>query len=84
MTQQELSLKLINIACCLANLADKVSTKLQKGGYDDSYKLIILNGYVNILNTYSLTDENANCITEEQFEDVLEKAINICDYCDCN
>jgi len=84
MTQEELSIKLVNLACCSANLADAISTKLKKGGCDDTYKLIILNGYISILDRYSLTDEDKNCVTEDEFEEVMKRAINICDYCGCN
>ncbi len=83
MTQEQLSITLANLVCCSATMADQISTKLQLGECDDTYKLVILNGLIEMLDKYSLDDEAYNCIDEDQFEDALAKAINICEYCGC-
>lgn len=88
MTQEELYLFIIKLKCCTANYADKISTKLQHGFYgkcDETLKLMFLNGFIELLTPYKVdTDTYTNCITEIEFDDIINKSKNICNLCDCN
>jgi hypothetical protein len=83
MEQADLNIVLINLLCCSANKADLLSTALQKGYCDTTDELVILNGLLEIISYYSLTNPDLNCVTEEQFLDAIDKATNICEYCKC-
>jgi response regulator of citrate/malate metabolism len=84
MTEDELYLLLIRLKCCSANYADTISTKLQYGACDESIKLIMLNGLIELLLDWNIEDTTINCMTEEQFDEAVIKAKNICSLCDCN
>lgn len=84
MTEQQRQIKIITFACCSANLADKISTNLQIGSCDLSNRLIILNGYIELLLAYNTTEDVENCITEDEIQNIINKGISICNVCDCN
>jgi len=84
MTEQDRYLIIIKLKCCSAYLADKISTMLQNGKCDTSNQLILLNGLLELIINYNVTEEAPNCLTEDQFEEVVAKATNICNICDCN
>lgn len=84
MTTEELRLLLQNLLCCSVKLADKISTNLQIGNCDETNKLIILNSYIQILEFYNLEDSTLNCINEDEFNIIINKATNICNLCDCD
>jgi len=84
MTENQRELKIVTFACCSANLADKISTNLQIGSCDLSNKLVLLNGYIELLLAYNTTTGVDNCVTEEQIQQIINKGISICNVCDCN
>ena len=84
MTESQRQIKIVKFACCSANLADKISTNLQIGSCDLSNKLIILNGYIELLLAYNTTEGVENCVTENQIEEIINKGVSICNVCDCD
>lgn len=84
MTESQRQLKIVTFACCSANLADKISTNLQIGSCDLSNRLILLNGYLELLLAYNTTEGVINCITEDQIDEIINKGVSICNVCDCD
>lgn len=84
MTNDEKNTLIIKLKCCSANYADSISTKLQYGSCDETIKLMLLNGLIDLILRYDLTEEAVNCITLEEFEEIINKSKNICNLCDCN
>lgn len=86
MTQDELKIKIYRLQICSANLADSLVDNLTLG--DKSCKtsfnnITILNDIINLLLKYNLTEGATNCLTLTDFENLHDKAINICKLCDC-
>lgn len=84
MTESQREIKIVTFACCSANLADKISTKLQQGACDETNKLAVLNGYIELLLAYNTTEGVDNCVTEDEIEEIINKGIDICNVCDCD
>lgn len=84
MTAEERRIKIITFGCCSANLADKISTELQIGNCDLINQLLFLNGYIDLLLNYNTTEGVVNCVTEEEIEEIINKASSICNICDCD
>lgn len=84
MTDDELYLLKVRLKCCSANLADSISTKLQYGACDETAKLVFLNGFLELILGWNNEDEAPNCLTEDEFEEAVAKAKNICNLCDCS
>jgi hypothetical protein len=83
MTQQTLENIIIKLKCCSAKLANEIITNLNKGGCDNSTQLILLNDYIKQLSMYTLDDETQNCLTSDEFDNIIVQSKNICDLCDC-
>ena len=83
MTESERYLLIIRLKCCSATLADCISTKLQKGGEDSTQQLMLLNGLLDIIIHYDVSENATNCVTSDEFDEVVDKAKNICSLCDC-
>jgi len=84
MTLQEQYTLLIRLKCCSANMADKISTYLQYGSCDNTNNLILLNGSIELIQDYNVENIDINCLTEEEFDNVVIMATNICNLCNCN
>lgn len=84
MTEDQRYALIVRLKCCSANWADCISKKLRYGGSDDFRKLMILNGLLELIVGYNVTDDAPNCITEDEFDEVVIKAKNICNLCDCD
>lgn len=83
MTLEEQYLLLVRLKCCSALLADKLSTKLQYGACNDDLKLMMLNDFIELIVDYNVEDIDRNCLTEDQFEDIVARSTTICKLCDC-
>lgn len=81
MTQPELINQIISFKCCSAKLADILINKLMLGNKCSLDSLTLLNDYIKLLSKYDLT--STNCITEEDFNNMIQNARNICGICDC-
>lgn len=83
MTQTELNNLIIKLKCCFADKAYLLSNNLSIGGCDNYKELSILEDYIQELQEYELVNTDDNCLDNDQFEDIVENARNICDLCDC-
>jgi hypothetical protein len=84
MTDTQIYTLLVRLKCCAANYADSISTKLQYGACDETIKLFLLNGFIELIQKWDNDDDASNCMTEDQFDDAVTKAKNICRLCDCD
>lgn len=84
MTQDQLVNLIINLRCCSANLAIEIADKLVIGGCDNTKKLIFLNDYIKHLSYYNLSDNTLNYLTEDEFNNIVDSAKQICDICEEN
>jgi hypothetical protein len=82
MTEEQRYTLIIRLKCCIASAGDCNSTSLQNGGADITTQLTLLNGYIDILTVYN-TETDTNCVTEDEFESVVNKAKKLCKLCDC-
>lgn len=83
MTEQERYTLIIQLKCCLANLGDCNSTALKIGNKDNTTHLMLLDGLLDIIIHYNVTENAINCVTSDEFDSVVDKAKNICSLCDC-
>lgn len=84
MTQDELIELMVRLMCCSSTMASEIATNLANGeGFCDITNLIILNDIINQLKRYDTTEGATNCLTEEEFEDMVTNAKNACMVCDC-
>lgn len=83
MTNTKLNNIIIKLRCCASVLADEIATSLAKGGCDLSIRLIILEDSISLLMKYDLDNEDLNCLTYDEFEAVLQNAVDICGLCNC-
>ena len=83
MTQAGLDFLLTKLKCCSATLAIEIADSLVIGGCDNSRKLILLNNLIKEIAKYDLDNLEINCLSEDQFDNVVQNAKNICGKCDC-
>lgn len=85
MTQEELIELILRLMCCSSSMAEEIAINLANGeGFCDMTNLIILNNIIKQLQRYDTTADATNCLTEEEFEDMVTNAKNACVICDCN
>mgnify|MGYP003533722574 FL=1 len=83
MTQAGLDFLLTKLKCCSATLAIEIADSLVIGGCDNSRKLILLNNLIKEIAKYDLDNLEINCLSEDQFDNVVQKAKIIRGKCDC-
>jgi hypothetical protein len=83
MTNEKLNNIIIKLRCCASVLADEIATNLAKGGCDLTVRLIILEDSIALLKKYNLDNEDLNCLTYDEFEAVLQNAVDLCKLCNC-
>jgi hypothetical protein len=81
MTQEQLGNLLIKLKCCSATLTYNLSVDLSLGRCANYKKIFILQDYIEKLNSYELDGEN--CLTEEEFQNIVEQAKQLCSLCNC-
>lgn len=86
MTQEDLISKIYRLQCCSGELSSEIATNMilgDKSCKSNYEKVLILNDSIDLLLKYDLTEGAINCLTESEFTDIYNKAINICKICDC-
>jgi hypothetical protein len=87
MTQDELKIYILKLKCCSAKLADKYVNDLIIGNITiDCYnfqKLIILNNSIKELLKYNIVDTTNNCLSEDNFDTLINNTTDICSVCNC-
>lgn len=83
MTESERYTLIIRLKCCSATLADCISTKLQKGEDESTDQLMLLNGLLDLIIHYNVSENATNCVNSDEFDEIVAKAKNICSLCDC-
>jgi hypothetical protein len=86
MTQAQLKLKILRLQCCSGNMSNEIATLMINGDKSCKSKidrLLILNDYIDLLLKYDLTTDAINCLTEDEFTNILNNATVICKLCDC-
>ena len=86
-TQNELSVIIYRLECCSAEKANELVTCLTNG--DKKYKiklnnLMYLIEGIKLLLKYNTSDINKNCLSEDDFNKILDNTTNICKLCNCN
>lgn len=90
MTAEKLNNIIIKLKCCSANMTKILADNLLKGSCDNSEEIFILNSYIEELLVYYSklsAEENTffsyTCLDEDQYENIINQAKNICELCDC-
>lgn len=92
MTKLELQTYILKLKCCSAKLADKYVNDLIIGNITiDCYnfqKLIILNNSIKELLKYRIKsidkpNEPENCLSEDDFNILINNTTDICSVCNC-
>lgn len=85
MTATNLNIVLTNAVCCSSAQAVKVSKLLSNGSLcakAEVIKLKLLNDYIEALKCYD-PDTTTNCLTEDNFNILVDNLMRICDICHC-
>jgi len=84
-TQDELKVIIQRLKCCLGTKSSEYYNLVKIGENNNIkyYNLILLSDYIKHLLKYNLTLNATNCLSQDEFENILENATNICDLCDC-
>jgi len=86
MTQVELKSIIVRLKCCSAEQAYTLSINLTNGDTSCKSKIdnvLLLNDYIDLLLKYDLSEGAINCLTSDEFENILNNAKTICKLCDC-
>ena len=87
MTQDELKTYILKLKCCSAKLADKYINDLIIGNITiDCYKfekIIIFNNSIKELLKYNIVDKTKNCLSEDDFNILINNTTDICSVCNC-
>jgi hypothetical protein len=84
MTQAALKTFIYRLRCCSGDLAVEIANQLKWGDKVCKFNnLMLLNDSIDYLLKYDVSEEAINCITESQFEDMIDRTKNICKLCDC-
>ncbi len=83
MTQAELMEVILKMRCLSSAMAYKVAFNLANGDKNCNINnLILLNDYIDVLLKYNF--ESENCVTEDEFEGMLESAKYLSKLCTCD